>query len=449
MKKAAQSRSIFCLLVKDWSGHKLRGGLTSFMRRILLVMSSLLLTMPSLGQGKRLWVLRSPGEMVEYDPATFAVKQTVKVPVAAVQSPATIAVNRLGQILYAPPVSLPLSEEDAASAHKLWIWDGRNANTTDQGVKREVSTTGSNQAVTESAPVAYLSADGGHLFWFANQAHRLQRDEVDLSTVTTWQAWRTDLTGAGREDLATSKFPDCRCPTGTCEESCTYAVVWVPETGVEKFFLMTQFIAGQTAPVYKATARYQEEGGKWTTDPLTEPLQRVLDAASDGSTIVEAIPDSGCCGWSNQSDDRTLVLTKAKKFTVFDELAAYNNPDYDVSFYTSNARLSPQLGSVAMTIVSTAESNKPIQLAEQGQANPEESQRIRKSLVDLPAVEVKSLEDAPRRVAFVPHAVLVGWLSEKEILIVEDHVLAAYNVETGARRKSSVRVEDAGQVFLR
>ena len=51
-----------------------------------------------------------------------------------------------------------------------------------------------------------------------------------------------------------------------------------------------------------------------------------------------------------------------------------------------------------MTIVSTAESNKPIQLAEQGQANPEESQRIRKALQELPAVEVKSLEDAPRRV---------------------------------------------------
>jgi hypothetical protein len=102
-----------------------------------------------------------------------------------------------------------------------------------------------------------------------------------------------------------------------------------------------------------------------------------------------------------------------------------------------------------MTIVSTAESNKPIQLAEQGQANPEESQRIRKSLTELPAIEVKSVEDAPRRIAFVPHAVLVGWLSEKEILMIEDHVLVAYNVETGARRKSGVRVEEAAQVFLR
>jgi hypothetical protein len=63
-------------------------------------------------------------------------------------------------------------------------------------------------------------------------------------------------------------------------------------------------------------------------------------------------------------------------------------------------------------------------------------------------VEVKSMEDAPRRVAWVPHAVLVGWLSEKEILIIEDHLLVIYSVGTGARRKSSVRVEDAGRVFL-
>jgi hypothetical protein len=102
-----------------------------------------------------------------------------------------------------------------------------------------------------------------------------------------------------------------------------------------------------------------------------------------------------------------------------------------------------------MTIVSTAEANKPIQLADQGQANPEESLRIRKALPVLPAVEVKSVEDAPRRVAYVPHATLVGWLSDKELLIVEEHVIAVYNVGTGTRRKSSVRVDDAARVFLR
>jgi hypothetical protein len=102
-----------------------------------------------------------------------------------------------------------------------------------------------------------------------------------------------------------------------------------------------------------------------------------------------------------------------------------------------------------MTIVSTARPNQPFQLAEDGQANPEESQRIRKALAELPAVEVKSLEDAPRRLVYLPHATLVGWMSEKEILIVEDHLLVVYTVTTGARRKSGIRVEDAGRVFLR
>jgi hypothetical protein len=174
----------------------------------------------------------------------------------------------------------------------------------------------------------------------------------------------------------------------------------------------------------------------------------VLDAANAGA-ILEAIPDTSCCGWANQSDDQTLLRVRGKTLTVFDEQAAYKNPDYDVSFYTENGKLSPDLASVAFTIVATAQPNAPIQLAEQGQANPEESQRIRQALQDLPAVEIKSTEDSPRRIAFLPHATLVGWLSDKEILIVEGHLLIAYNVASGARRKSSIRIEDAAHVFLR
>jgi hypothetical protein len=177
-------------------------------------------------------------------------------------------------------------------------------------------------------------------------------------------------------------------------------------------------------------------------------LRRVLDAANAGA-ILDAVPDTACCGWENQSDDQTVLRLHGKTLIVFDELEAYKNPDYDVSFYTENGKLSPGVSSVALTIVATAQPNTAIQLAEQGQANPEESQRIRKALVDLPAVEVKSVEDSPRRIAFLPHAELVGWISDKEILIVEGRVLVAYDVATGARRKSSIRVEDVGRVFLR
>jgi len=400
-------------------------------------------------QTKRLWVLRASGEMVEYDPATFAVKQTVKVPAEMAQAPQSVQVNRAGQILFVAPIALPLGKDDVESPHKAWLWNGHAASTIDLGVKREEGTAGSNQTVTESAPSIFLSADGSHLFWFSNHARRLQREEMDLSTATTWEARQTDLSGARRENLATMKLPDCSCPSGSCEESCPYGVVWAPEEGVDQFFLLSQFVSGKDQPAYKASSIYRQDAGQWKETPLSDPLHRVLDAGSGGDAIIEAVPDTGCCGWVNQSDDQTLAHVSGKKYTVFDERVAYKNPDYDVSFYTSNARLSPDVSAVAMTITATTTVDKAIQLAEDGQANPEESKQIRKALAELPAVEVKSLGDPPKRVAFVPHAVLVGWISEKELLIIEDHVLVGYNVATGARKKSTVRVEDAARVFLR
>jgi hypothetical protein len=424
------------------------------MRRLIPTFGAVLLFVASLAaQSKRLWVLRAPGQAVEYDPATFGEKQTVKVPAESLESPQDFSVNHFGQMLFAPPVSLPLAEADLTVERRVWFWDGRTATTLSREVARTTSTAGSNLAITESTPVPYLSADGTHLYWFSNQARRLQRDGVDLSTKTTWLSWRTDVAGTGREDLASTTLPDCSCPTGSCEETCPYGQVWSPDDGVGNFFLLTQIVAGKMQPLYKATSLYEENYGKWTAKQLDPSLRRVLDAPNAG-TILEAIPDTACCGWENESNDRTLLHLPAKMLTVFDEQATYKNPDYDVSFYTENGKLSPDLASVALTIVATAQPNKPIQLAEQGQANPEESLRIRKALLDLPAVEVESAEvkgseDAPRRIAFLPHATLVGWISAKEILIVEGNLLAAYNVATGTRRKSGIRVEDAAFVFLR
>jgi hypothetical protein len=420
---------------------------TQLLLRIILAV--LIMGPSSFAQTKRLWVLQPSGEMAEYSPATFAILQRVKVPPEALKSPSNISVNRQGQILFAPTISLPLSEADTTDLHKIWIWNGHTLNSIDQGVEHKSEEHGSNQAVTESAPFPYLSADGTHLFWFTNQPRRLQREEVDLSTTVTFQAWRTDVEGKAREEVTSTKLPDCRCPTGSCDESCPSVSVWAPDGGIQNFFVTTQIVAGQTATTYKDSTRYQLEGSKWTANPVPAPLQRVLDANSSGSVIVEAIPDTGCCGWSNQSNDQTLVLVDGKTSTIFDEQATYKNADYDVSFYTSSARLSPDAGRVAVTISATTQGNKAIQLSEQGQANPEESQLIRKALLELPAVEVKSVEDVPRRLAFVPHAVLVGWLNDKELLIIENHMLVAYNVGTGARRKSTVKIEDALHAFLR
>jgi hypothetical protein len=412
----------------------------------LVLIFSVAASLPA--QTKRLWVLRAPGEMAEYDPATFAFKQAVKVPAEAAKSPESLSVNHPGQMLFAPAVSLPLSESDLAGSKTIWVWDGHTATTLTRDVARTTSTAGSNLVITESAPTPFLSADGAHLFWFSNQARRLQREGVDLSTKNTWQAWQTDLTGAGRQDVASIPMPDCPCPTGSCEETCPYEQVSAPDVGVRNFFLATRFVSGKTQPIYEGTALYEEKSGKWSATPLDTPLHRILDAATPAA-ILEAIPDTGCCGWENESNDQTLLHLGTDTLTVFDEHHTYKNLDYDVSFYTANGKMSPALDAVAVTIVATAEPNKPIQLSEAGQANPEESLRIRKALLDLPAVEVKNTDNPPRRIAYFTHATLVGWISDKEILVVEGNLLVGYNISSGARRKSNIRVEDAAHAFLR
>ncbi len=178
------------------------------MRKLIPALCVVLVLAASLAaQSQRLWVLRPPGEMVEYDPATFSAKQTVKVPAEAVSSPQNVSVNHLGQMLFAASVSLPLTEGDLATEQKVWIWDGHAATTLTREVSRTTTTVGSNLAIAESAPVPFLSADGTHLNWFSNQARRLQRDGVDLSTKTTWLSWQTDLAGSRPSGFGLDRLP--------------------------------------------------------------------------------------------------------------------------------------------------------------------------------------------------------------------------------------------------
>lgn len=420
------------------------------MKKILIAICCTFLFLPAaLTQTKHIWVLRPDGEMTEYAPGTFALKQKVKIPAEAYQSPQSVSVNHLGQILFATAASLPLADSDMKAPHKIWLWDGRVATMIDQGVTRTVAREGSDQAITETAPMVFLTADGQHLFWFANHAKRLQRDGVDLSTETSWQAWQTDLTGAHREEIASDKLGECRCTTGSCDETCPYERVWAPAGGLGDFFIATQVVTGQMATAYKASKRYVESGGKWRATDLPTPLQHVLDANQNGEAVVDRIPDTGCCGWANESDDQTLLVRPTGTVTEFDERQTFNNPDYDVSFFSANAALSPDQSQVAMTINATAGFNQPIQLAENGQASPDESAHIRKSLAQLPAVEVKTTQAPVHRVVFLPHATLVGWLSDKELLLLEDHLLVVYDVRSATRHRSDIRVEDATHVFLR
>jgi len=410
------------------------------------VASVLVLLAPLLNaQSKRLWALKEPDQIVEYDAVTFAPKQAVKVPPAVLKPPHALQINHRGQVLLAPTPSEP----EAGPETELWFWNGQSSTMLDRGLEQKSAAVGSDVSVTESVPFPFLSADGEHLFWFANQSRKLERDNLELSTRTTFRAWKTDLGGGHREELAEFAFPDCRCETGFCSETCPEASFWFPDDGVGDFFVVTHWIPGQIGSSYQDSFLYQKAEGKWSAKKLPHALERILDAAANGTVIIEAVPDAGCCGWENQSNDQTLLLREGKSSTLFDERARYSNNNYDVSFFTSNANLSPDVSLVAMTISSTAKAGQEIRLADSGTSDPQELARIRKALTELPAVEVISPADRGKRLAFLPHATLIGWLNEKEILIVEDHLLASFNVATGARRKSGIKVPDETHAFLR
>jgi len=417
-------------------------------RTLLSLLTALALTLPSLAQNRHLWVLTAPDLVVEYDPATFTAKKSIQVPAEVLKAPRILQVNHLGQLLYAPNVDDP-SPDVGKNAAKFWLFDGAAPTQVGQGIIRIASPSGSNQKVTESSPWPFLSADGQHLFWFTNEFNKLQRDNVELSVTTNFHAWTSDLSGKQRKDLASIDFPECRCTTGTCAETCPEVRFWVPDNGLSDYFFVTRLIQGPTETKYLGSTLYQQDSGPWSATDLKQPLQRVLDSAEHGSVLITAILDTGCCGWENQSNDQTLLINYGTTVTLFDERQQYKNPDYDVSFFTENAKLSPQLAHVAMTIEASAKSTAPIQLSEQGQANPAESLRIRKALVDLPAVEVVSATDPSKRAAFLPHAYLIGWLNDKEILIVENHLLTAYNITTNTRRRSAIKIEDPALAFIR
>src|SRR5437899_11651645 len=101
-------------------------------KKVGYVIALLLMSTPLITQTTRLCVLQSSGEMVEYDPTTFAPQQHVKLPPEALKSPSNISVNRQGHILFAPTISLPYSEAVVIAATNVGIGNGPRPTTSEQ-----------------------------------------------------------------------------------------------------------------------------------------------------------------------------------------------------------------------------------------------------------------------------------------------------------------------------
>jgi len=340
----------------------------------------------------------------------------------------------------------------------LWLWNGQS------GSYLNCSNEHRNEATADGIPLATeilssprLSADGEHLFWFVNEQHEKPgENDIMPSVATTFHIWETNLSGGQRQEIDSFAFPECVCSTGACEETCPAAGAWTPRSGVDSFFEVGRSYTGQLGQTTNlGDSLYRKSpNGQWLSAELPFSFENdILDAAEDASAFITLIPDSACCGWSNEGDDQTLLLRKGQTIVLFDEFAHYDNSKYDVNYSAREALLSPDNKLVAMTISSSARPGEEFRASDGSNSDAtlsaEVVEHINKTLVELPAVEVVATIDPPKRVAYLPNATLVGWLNEQEIVIVKDSFLVVYNVTAGTSRKSNISVGDKAYAFLR
>ena len=190
---------------------------------------------------------------------------------------------------------------------------------------------------------------------------------------------------------------------------------------------MTRVTPGQLESTYHESLLYQRSGRRWQAKKLPQPVERPLTASEKGEVLVAAVPDAGCCGWENESNDQTLLLRNGKVSVIYDEFDRYGNRNTDVSFYTADARLAAGNGLLAYTVVSTARTAGEIRPSSGGKENAEELARVRRAMAELPAVEVVQPGRNPRPTTVIRHAELVGWVSDREILVAQDGRLAVYD----------------------
>ncbi|MBA4422444.1 MAG: hypothetical protein C0390_04985 [Syntrophus sp. (in: bacteria)] len=408
---------------------------------------------------KHLFVLqRTRGALVEYAPTDFRELRSVKLPDEAfneVFKPhGEINVNGSGQVLmsiYPPHQGLrPL---------EYWFGNGQKS----QIIPPEASLYRDDDYDQDGygLPRPLLSADGKSLFWFETAMkvrRQIDRGGYQVPEVeAVFQVMQSDLKDGKKIPILKNVLPPCICETGVCTETCAVGRLWSPSGIIDDFFFVTYWVPGQIGSTFQSTYLFQKDKDIWAGKKLDRPCEAILDARNHGTMLVETVPDGGCCGWENESNDLTYIRYRGLRTEIFDEGKKYDNFVYDVSFFSANAHISPDLSMIAHTIASTmpedanADQFRFSSSVEQNrEIRPEEVSRLRQMINRHPVVEILAPGASVRKLAEIEKATLIGWLNEREGLIFREEKLAVINVHGGKQVNIlPITAEKAEDVFLR
>jgi hypothetical protein len=385
-----------------------------------------------------IWVLSAQPQptITQFDALNFNVLRTVSVPKQAVDHPEYLSVNRNGQLLFVLPSGVALADGDETTGK---FWYSKNA----------AMVAFPRQDSEQRRRDWFLDAAADGVYVLEGRDTKTKDADGNETTITTaTQLLRGTPDGKLATLVTLPALPLCTCGTGACSETCPQWSVWAPDGGIGDFFLATKFIAGQLQPDYQDTFLYSRAGG-WRSTKLNEVTESPIDASADGQILLTATFDSGCCGWVNESSDQLLQLRNGKSTVIFDEFKRYDNRNYDVSFSAANAKLSPSGTQIAYTITTSQRPNDEIRLSADGKDNAVELARVKATIAAVPIVEIVNTADPANAIATIPRAELVGWLSDNELLVVQDGRLMTYTASGKKGRQSSIEARSAASVFLR
>ena len=408
--------------------------------------------------GKHLFVLqKTRGALVEYALTDFHELRSIKVPDEAfneVFKPhGEINVNGSGQVLmsiYPPHQGLrPL---------EYWFGNGQKSQIMppDASLHRD-----DYDQDGYGLPRPLLSADGKSLFWFETAMkvrRQIDRGGYKVPEVeAVFQVKQYSLKEGKKIPILKNVLPPCTCNTGVCTETCAVGQLWSPSDIVNDFFFVTYWVPGQIGSTYQSTSLFQKDQDKWAGKKLDRPCEVILDARNHGAMLVEAVPDGGCCGWENESSDLTYVRRSGRRTGIFDEVKKYDNSAYDVSFFSANAHISPDLSMIAHTVASTMAADPKADqfrfsssVEQNRKIRPEEVSSLKQMINRHPVVEILALDASVRKLAEIEKATLIGWLNEREVLILREKKLAVVNVHEGKQVNIlPITAEKAEDVFLR
>jgi hypothetical protein len=403
-------------------------------------------SLASPGHNAVIWILAGDGHLSSYDGTDFHLltKTSSPLPLDARQHPEAISITHTGIVLYAE------QEANSGVPARWYLWENGQVHELISASREEHPAKDNSTLVTSATPSARLGADDRQLFWFENKLSVIQRENGgEISQSGEFRSWTSDLHARNTKPVMNVLLPPCKCETAVCEETCPIIDPWAPDRGVSDFFFLTRWIPGQTSPDFLETILYRAAGALWEPHKLPEPVYEFLDATDSGNTYIAAVPDAGCCGWENESDDLTYLVRGEKNAAFFDEFSRFHNRDYDVSFFTPKALFSPDAARIAYSITSTYRPAEQIRLADQGTENPEELKQIQDALTGLPRLEVVQITDLSRPAFTVRNAELIGWLDSQRLLAWQHGELLVIDATTGQSTSTGLKVESAARAFIR